>query len=383
MELDQFKLERTHDALSRIGLECALFSDFYNISYLTGLTTFFENGPSPFSRGTAAALFLPGRVALVAEGPAETAQVGEWAGFCSPFQGYNFEATTPPLDNFVRSLAVTVAQEAPSSGKIGLEKNFLPAAAFEQLQAIRPHVEWVELPYDLMMNVRAVKSPAELERLRSCARLAEVGQEAVRSLVRQPGLREIEIYSLAKAAMERSVGGRFALQNALHAGLNSASPFPGMPTNYATQAGDLIISDMVPYLNGYWGDTCSTYVVGGESAITDEHRRMRQIADDAFREGFEAAKPEVTAGELDQIVRGYLERYGYTYAHHTGHGIGVSNQDEPRIIINGPTVLEAGMVIVLEPPVYQPGFGGLRLERMFLITETGAELLSHNSFDLA
>ena len=383
MELDVFKLERTRDALARFGLESALFSDFYNVSYLTGYTTFFENGPSPFTRETAAALVVPGRVVLVAERPEDTVEAGEWTGAAVYFQGYNFKATTPPLDHFTEKLVEVVKREAPTSGRIGVEKNFLPAAAFEAVQATRPNVEWVEMPYDLMMHVRAVKSPAEIDRLNACARLAEVGQEAVRKLVREPGKSEIEIYSLAKAEMERFIGGRFALQDALHAGPNSVSPFPGLPTDYIPQAGDLIITDMVPYLNGYWGDTCSSYVVGGADAVTDEHRQMRQIALDAFMKGFEAAKPGITAGALDALVRGYIAQHGYEYPHHTGHGVGVSNQDEPRIIIDGPTVLEAGMVIVLEPPVYKAGFGGLRLERMFVITPTGAELVSHNSFDLA
>ncbi len=282
-----------------------------------------------------------------------------------------------------RSVAEAVARQFPEKGKVGVEKDFLTVSVYERLQEIRPNLEWVALPYALMMNVRAVKSPDEISRLRDCARLCEVGQEAVRDLVQEAGMSEIEIYSQAKARMERHVMGRFALQNALHAGLNSQSPFPGMPTDYIVQRGDLIISDMVPYYNGYWGDSCSSYVVGGEDAITDKHRAMHKIALEAFEIGFEASKPGVTAGEIDALVRGHIAKHAYQYAHHTGHGVGVSNQDEPRIIINGPTTLEAGMVVVIEPPVYQEGFGGLRLERMYLIKEDGPELLSHNPFDLA
>jgi Xaa-Pro dipeptidase len=183
--------------------------------------------------------------------------------------------------------------------------------------------------------------------------------------------------------MEQAVKGRFALQDALHSGLSTQSAFPGMPTDYIPQRGDLLISDMVPYYNGYWGDSCSSYVVGGENAVTETHRAMHKIALEAFEIGFQASRPGVTAGEIDALVRGHIAKQGYQYPHHTGHGVGVSNQDEPRIIIDGPTRLEAGMVMVIEPPVYQEGFGGLRLERMYLIKDAGAELIAHNPFDLA
>jgi Xaa-Pro dipeptidase len=383
MQLDAFKLARTQSALRQIGVDCALFTDFYNVSYLTGYTQFFENGPSPFTRGAAACLLTPDKVTLIAEVPDEEVSADGWVGHSIFYQGYNFKATTPPMDHFVQAIADAAEKELPHQGCVAIEKDFLPASVYERLQDIRPNLEWVALPYMLMMNVRAVKSLSEILKLRDCARLCEVGQVVVRELVQEPGMSEIEIYSQAKAHMEQAVKGRFALQDALHSGLNSQSPFPGLPTDYVPQRGDLIISDIVPYYNGYWGDSCSSYVVGGADAVTDAHRAMHTIALEAFEIGFAASKPGVTAGEIDALVRGHIAKNGYQYAHHTGHGVGVSNQDEPRIIIDGPTPLEAGMVVVIEPPVYQEGFGGLRLERMYLIQADGAELIAHNPFDLA
>jgi Xaa-Pro aminopeptidase len=183
--------------------------------------------------------------------------------------------------------------------------------------------------------------------------------------------------------MEAYLGERFALQNALHGGRNSDSPFPGTPSAYVLQAGDLVISDMVPYYGGYWGDSCSTYVVGGTDAVTAEHRRIHQISRDAFMTGFDAIKPGLTGGQIDSIVRDHVKQHGYDYPHHTGHGVGVSNHEEPRLVIDSQTVLEAGMVLLMEPAVYIPGYGGVRQERMVLVTEQGAEFLSLNSFELA
>jgi Xaa-Pro aminopeptidase len=360
MELDVFKLERTKEALRKLGLELALFSDFYNVSYLTGYTMFFENGPNPFTRGVAAALLAPGQVTLLAEAQEQSLAEDGWMGVTESFEGYGYQAPSAPAAAFIEALAQVMERELPPQARVGVEKTYLPAAAWERLQAVRPGVTWVDLPAGLMPAVRAVKSSAELERLRACAQLAEVGQDRVRELVQQPGGSEIEVYSLAKAAMEAFAGGRFALQCALHGGRNSAHVFPGAPTDYVLRAGDLIISDMVPYLQGYWGDTCSTYVVGGASAVSDEHRRLHRISRDAFLKGLDAVRPGITGGELDDLLRGYVRQHGYEYPHHTGHGLGVSNHEEPRIIIGGQTALQPGMVCVMEPGVYVQGFGGVR-----------------------
>ncbi|MCC7447881.1 MAG: aminopeptidase P family protein, partial [Anaerolineae bacterium] len=380
MELDRFKLERTCDALKKLDVDVALFSDFYNVSYLTGYTIFNENGPSPFTRGAASVIFAPQHVTLIAEGAAESVTEQGWTSVTEPYEGYNLRAPTAPPASYITAIVNAAGRILPQQGKVGVEMAYLPAAAWVKLQELRPNVTWIDLPPELLLLVRAVKSPNEIERLRACARLLEVGQEAMRQLVQEPGKSEIEVYSQCKAAMEAYLGERFALQDALHGGKNSAHVFPGMPTSYILQAGDLIISDIVPYYRGYWGDSCSTFVVGGASAITAEHRRIHQIARDAFMKGLDAMKPGVTGGQIDELVRGYIRQQGYEYPHHTGHGVGVSNHEEPRFIIGGQTVLEPGMVCAIEPGVYIEGYGGARQERMILITNDGAEMIAQNPF---
>ncbi len=383
MELDRFKLERTGEALRKLGVDVALFSDFYNVSYLTGYTIFNENGPSPFTRGAASAIFAPQYVALIAEGTAESVTEQDWTGVTEPYEGYNLRAPTAPPASYIAAIVNAAARILPQQGKVGVEMAYLPAAAWVKLQDLHPNVTWVDLPPELMLLVRAVKGPAEIERLRACGKLLEIGQDAVRKLVQEPGKSEIQVYSQCKAAMEAYLGERFALQDALHGGKNSAHVFPGMPTSYILERGDLIISDIVPYYRGYWGDSCSTFVVGGADAITAEHRRIHQISRDAFMKGLDAIKPGVTGGQIDRLIRDYIRQQGYEYPHHTGHGVGVSNHEEPRFIIGGQTVLEPGMVCAIEPGVYIEGYGGVRQERMILVTDNGAELISHNTFELS
>lgn len=383
MELDQFKLERTTERLKALGVEVALFTEFYNVSYLTGFTLFFENGPHPLSHGLCAALLMPRQVTLVADAPSNPAKTVHWSGSCEVYEGYSYHAPHTPLASYLDAVMRVCKQNVPERGVVGVEMDFLPAALWERLRAARPNVAWFNLPAELMLEVRAVKSHLELEKLRACARLAEVGQEAVRRLVKEPGKSEIEVYSQSKAAMEAYIGERFALQSALHGGMRSSSVWVSMPTGAVLAKGDMLINDMVPYYKGYWGDTCSTYVVGGESAITEAQRKIHRVSRDAFQKGFDAIKPGVTGGQLDSVMRDYVRQQGYDYPHHSGHGLGVSNHEEPRIIVDAPMVLEPGMVIALEPAVYVENFGGVRQERMILVTQDGAELLTKNSFELA
>ncbi len=383
MRFDQFKTMRTQAALSGMGLECALFSDYYNVSYLTGYTSFLENGPSPFTRSMALAVFTPGKISLLAEDQAEPVIQEGWTADTEFVQGYGAHWPDAYPGSMLAALDKALSQDLPHTGKVGIEKTTLPVFVWERLLAQRPNIEWVDLPQSLMLEVRAVKSLAELDLLRACARLSDVGQEAVRRLVRGPGKSEIEVYSLAKAAMEASVKQRFALQCALHGGVNCGHAFDSDPSGYVLKQGDLVISDMVPYYNGYWGDSCSSFVVGGAEAVTSEQQRMQQIAKEAFFKGLEAVKPGLTGGELDAIVRGHIQRYGYDYPHHTGHGVGSSNHEQPRIIPGSPHVLEAGNVILLEPGIYIEGYGGVRQERMILVKEDGGEMLSQNPLELA
>lgn len=379
MRLDPFALDRTWRALTQAGLTGALFTDYYNVSYLTGYTTFLENGPSPFTRGAAAVLLLPDEAHLVAEVPAAEVRRENWTGTATGYPGYSATGAITGVREFVDATLAMLRQRLPASGRFGLELAHLPAAIHGPLTESASRT-WVDLDPQLMLQVRAVKSEEELARIAAAGRLAEVGQLAVRDLVQTPGLTEIEVYNGAKLRIEQAAGQRIALQNALHGGERSAYPVPGMPTNEVLQAGDLIISDMVPYFDGYWADSCSTFAVGG--VVTDVARRMHAISRDAFERGFEAARPGITGGALVEIVQGEVKRAGFVYDHHTGHGVGVSNHEEPRITPGSETVLEPGMVVLLEPGVYTPGVGGCRQERMFRITENGAELMTHNPLEL-
>jgi Xaa-Pro dipeptidase len=221
---------------------------------------------------------------------------------------------------------------------------------------------------------RAVKTADELEAIRSAARLCDVGQARVRELI-APGRSEIAIFAEARASMEQVAGQRIHVAGDLVTGERSGGYGGGLPRADLLEDGHLVISDIVPRLNGWWADSCATLAVGEPSA---EHQKIHRIVADAFRLGVEAARPGIKASELDALVRGYVEGHGYQYGHHTGHGVGVAQSEAPWIVPYNDQVLEEGMVITIEPGIYPGGTGGVRIEDLFLVSSDGLEPLTHH-----
>jgi Xaa-Pro aminopeptidase len=133
---------------------------------------------------------------------------------------------------------------------------------------------------------------------------------------------------------------------------------------------------VVPRLNGYWGDNANTHFVGSASP---ELAKMRAVAWDALRWGIDQVKPGLVARDLDQVMRNAIRSAGYEpYPHHTGHGIGTTYHEEPRIVPYNDMQLQPNMVIALEPGIYVPGIGGVRLEHIMLVTADGCEVLTQH-----
>ena len=222
-----------------------------------------------------------------------------------------------------------------------------------------------------LRTVRAVKDGDEIELLRAAVELCNVGQAEARAHAR-PGISEIELWAKVRGAMEQAAGGRIPVLADLASGPRTAetggAPGPRIVANEA-----LAICDLVPRLRGYWGDSCATLAVGEPAASA---RSKHLAASDALARGIEAVRPGVVAGDLDRLVRA-----GLSYPHHTGHGLGTSWHEEPRIVPGGRTRLEPGMVLALEPGVYG-GDEGVRLEQVVLVTEDGCEVLSSHSLEL-
>jgi Xaa-Pro aminopeptidase len=132
----------------------------------------------------------------------------------------------------------------------------------------------------------------------------------------------------------------------------------------------MIVCDLLVRANGYWGDSCNGIIVGEARPDVLE---MRDAAAEALAQSAEAMRPGARAGAVDAVARSVIDEAGFaTPHHHIGHGVGTGSHEYPRIIPGADAELEANMVLCLEPGAYVPGRGGIRLETMFLVTDSGS-----------
>ena len=287
------------------------------MTWLTGFAAEIEWGPSPFALSPLAIVAPDGPpILVVSDDDAEAAA----AAGCevSTYRGFSVE----PIDPVGGATAALVA--AVGGRRVATEAGWLPAALAEA-------IDWVD-GGDALRAAQAVKDADELELIRAAIALCDAGQAEARARA-EPGMTELELWSLVRLAIEREAGGRTPVVADLVAGPRTGET-GGAPENRAIGAGELVLVDLVPRRAGYWGDCCATFAVGEPSAGAVEHHR---VARDRLDRVLEAVRPGAVAGDLDGIARG-----GGSYPHHSGHGLGVDWHEEPRIVPGSRTVLETG-----------------------------------------
>jgi Xaa-Pro aminopeptidase len=163
-------------------------------------------------------------------------------------------------------------------------------------------------------------------------------------------------------------------------GERSAMPH-GVASDRVMGRGEFVTLDFGAYYKGYCSDLTRTVVLGPP---TDRHREIYGIVREAQESVLERIRPGMTGREADAIARGIITRRGYgdCFGHGTGHGLGMEIHEEPRLSLGGNTVLEPGMTVTVEPGIYIPGFGGVRIEDDIVITAQGAEILTRAEKDL-
>jgi Xaa-Pro aminopeptidase len=364
--------QRTYELLRARGLSRALFAHPHSITWLTGFAPAVQLGPNPFAGGPPLLWVEDGHFTLlIMDGLAGAAGALADEPDCDvvTYPGYTYQQ---PIDGFggLRAALRQVASGAHGERKIGVEAQSLPMA----LGAILGESGWTE-PMAIdgwLTGLRMVKTAEELVKLRANFALTDIGHAAARRAVR-PGRREIDIWTEIHGAVERTAGHRVPLGNDCVVNTRQAN-IGGWPETHALGEQGSIIIDLSTLDQGYWSDSCATYYAGEPTA---EQRAVHQVVADALDYATHLVRPGVKANVIDQKTRAFIADAGYpVYPHHTGHGVGVSGHEEPRITPYNEQPLKEGMVIMLEPGVYLPGESGVRLEDALLVTADGAEILT-------
>jgi Xaa-Pro aminopeptidase len=368
------RLARLSNTLREEGIEHALLSSFISLRYFTGYQATVELEPSPMTPVLGALLWIHGEQPTLYLADMESGEGIDSSVRRESFSSYIIEKPMFAVQDLSAKLVARL--KALSASKVAVEFEEIPAALLDALRSACPHLEFCAIKDDLS-TFRMVKDAEEIETMRAALALCDLGQKIAKQHA-VAGRTEIEIFTALRQAMELREGGRVPIIADVVSGPRTALA-GGPPSGRKFEAGELLIVDLVPRHHGYWGDSCNTCCAGEPRK---EYREAFEGLAAVLADAVAKVRPGLRACDLDKLVRTGVGKLGGSYPHHTGHGLGISWHEEPRIVPYNTIPLEPNMIIALEPGMYFEGKWGMRLEYVLRVTESGAELLSKYRHEL-
>jgi Xaa-Pro dipeptidase len=282
-----------------------------------------------------------------------------------------------PYEEDVQSRAIAFGAAASAlgrgQGKIGIEPLRMRAFEIDLIRTAIPGVTFNPEP-EIISNLRIIKDDDEIVAMRSAVSIAERAMNETIALI-QVGMTERElaaelVIQLLRAGSESDV----PFSPIVASGPNGALPH-ALPSDRKIQPGDLLVIDWGARVKGYVSDLTRTFAIGD---IDQELEKIYQVVKAANAAGLDAIQPGISCGEVDNAARSAIENAGYGeyFIHRTGHGIGLEAHEGPYIFNGNPKILSPGMTFTVEPGIYLPDRGGVRIEDNVVITHDGGESLS-------
>ncbi len=254
---------------------------------------------------------------------------------------------------------------------LGYEPKYMTCERFEAIRTALPDAELVPLS-GRIEALRAIKSKDEIEAIENAVRVAEgVLSQAVSEL--RPGITEKALaWRILEGLYRESEGPSFP--PIVASGPNSALPH-AVPTERQIQEGEPIVIDMGARVRGYCSDMTRTVFLGKPADRVKEIYRIVRAAQETAQQ---AVAPGKSGREIDAVARGIIARagYGQYFVHGLGHGVGLQVHEAPVLSPRSRRHLRAGMIATVEPGIYVPDLGGVRLENMVLVQESGNRVLN-------
>ncbi len=224
-----------------------------------------------------------------------------------------------------------------------------------------------------LAGLRAIKDETEISRIRTASAMATRAFQSILPMIR-PGMREREIALELDYQMRKNGAEDAAFQTIVASGPNSALPH-ARPGDRIIEKGDALVIDWGAVYEGYRSDETCTLMVGRAATnFAAAYRLVKEAHDLALS----AIRAGVATAEVDRQAREHIEKGGMVelFSHGTGHGVGLDVHEHPRLAANATGVLEAGMVVTVEPGVYLPGCWGIRIEDLVLVREFDCSVIS-------
>ncbi|HLN60335.1 MAG TPA: Xaa-Pro peptidase family protein [Symbiobacteriaceae bacterium] len=356
------------------GLEAVVIMPGPNMEYLAGLEMHVSERP--------ALLFFPANGEPFAFCPAfEAERVSTGAGIKKVFAWGEEEGPGPVLK---RALAATGIGE----GVLGVEYRYmrviereLLARAVESTPAVMAG-EGRSLRYEdaglILADMRATKDEEELALMIEAAALVDAGVKAAHAMIK-PGVTERQVRAYMEQELQK-LGAEPPFEINIASGPRSAIPHAGT-SDRALQEGELVWVDFWYNHKGYWGDITRTYPVG---KVEGQLAEIFNVCLEAQAKARAEARAGMSGAQIDAIARDYItaKGYGQYFTHRTGHGLGMEVHEDPYIVGSNHRPLGVGSTFTIEPGIYIPGLGGVRIEDDVVLEKDGARTITQYPRDL-
>ncbi|MFD1175897.1 M24 family metallopeptidase [Paenibacillus puldeungensis] len=349
------RLKKVREILEQQGIDGFLISSPFNRRYVTGFT------------GTAGSVVITKDRAWLLTDFRYTRQAAQQAKEYEIVQdtGQTLAQIREKLDEAgVRSLA--------------FEKNHVTYAGYDAYEKSFQGIELVPTE-NIIEKLRGIKDEWELGRIRKAIEITDKAFEHILGFMK-PGVSEREVSAELEYVMRRNGATSSAYPTIVASGVRSSLPH-GLASEKLLGENEFVTLDFGASYEGYCSDLTRTVFIGEP---TERHQEIYRIVLEANQTTLSGLKPGMTGKEGDSLARDCISGYGYSeyFGHGLGHAFGLEIHEPMRFSQKTEDILEPGMILTVEPGVYLPDFGGVRIEDDILITDTGIEVLTKSSKEL-
>lgn len=258
--------------------------------------------------------------------------------------------------------------------KIGFESGYLTCMAYERMidKLAKTGVKLLPLA-DTVEGLRQVKDETEIALIRDSVAILENAVLYFKTMLK-PGLSENYLAARTEYFIRAASGEWASFEIIVASGPNSAFPH-ARPSDRIIKPNDMVLLDLGVSYKGYKSDLTRVFFLG---RINAKQKKIYGIVKEAQKRSIKAIKPGAKISEIDEIARGFINDKGFggRFGHSLGHGIGLEVHESPSVSSRNHAAIKPGMVFTVEPAVYLPDWGGVRIEDMVLVTKKGCEVLT-------
>jgi len=349
------RLQKVSDQIKKERLDCVLITQITHAQYLSG-----------FTGSNAMILLTPQKRYFLTDFRYQVQAQKEVKDLKVIIAERELTSELPKLPEFSKRV------------KVGVESAYMSLKMLEKLKELLPKAEFRPVE-NLVESVSVIKDSEELKRIRKAVKIADKAFSDILGHIK-PGVQEKDIAFEMEYNMRSQGADGIAFDLIVASGQRSSMPH-GKASTRKLRKGDFVTLDFGCFYQGYSSDITRTVILGKAS---ERQRKIYEIVLAAQKKACKSVKPGLACSRLDGIARDIIMKAGYGdyFGHGLGHGIGMVVHDNPSLNSRSTDVLAEGMVVTIEPGIYIPNWGGVRIEDDVVVTSTGGQILSKSPKEL-